>query len=141
MDLAYKWTWDLQVSSSIRERDYNLIKKYIHPKPFIEKKVERFVQKKFGDTFTIGVHYRGTDKMRLEAPYVAYEKMLGVIQKTMKKHKKETLIDKCCIFIATDEESFLNYIKSKFTCPIFYTKSTRSKDGTPIHLGKQYSSK
>lgn len=56
------------------ERAHQLIEKHIRLKPALRKKIETFYTDHFAGHTVIGVHYRGTDKVK-EAPSVPYEKV------------------------------------------------------------------
>lgn len=121
------------------ERCHELIQKYIHVKPQIKNKVSEFVDNHFKSAFIIGVHYRGTDKMILEAPRLSYDAILLEINKLIRTLDLEKKGYK--IFLATDEEAFLDYMKVNFPKSLIYTDSFRSLDTThPIHnsIGNKY---
>lgn len=121
-----------ELRSYNRQKAYQLIKKYIHLKPTIAKKIDDFVANNFKDYFILGIHYRGTDKIS-EAPRVPYEAVLEAIEKQV------TLLDfDYRIFIATDEIEFINFISSKFPEKIIYRKeTTRSENRNPVHVKSQ----
>lgn len=126
----YRLIWpEMTEFHTSREEANYFIKKYVHFKPFINIEVEDFVKTKFKDAFVIGIHYRGTDK-DTEAPRVTYEKIIDSIDNEIKKLKN----DKYVIFIATDEEPFLQQIISKYGDKVCYSNVYRSKNGTPIHF-------
>lgn len=112
-----------------RKRAYQLINKYVKVKPHIRQKVAKFVKTKFQDNYMIGVHFRGTDKI-FEAPRVPYERMRDVITKAVTSLNT----DRYKIFVATDEQAFLDYINQEFPGKIVSYDSYRSKDDKPIHF-------
>src|SRR5690606_31893810 len=91
----------------------------------------------FSDQFMIGIHYRGTDKIT-EASYISYDKVLQEIKNQIKNIKVDFKI-----FIATDDQNFLDYIKSyfKYKYDIVYLNYYRSSNNLPIHINptKDYS--
>lgn len=105
-----------------------LVSKYIHPKPFIQEKVDDFADKNFKNKYVIGVHYRGTDKV-LEAPRVAYEEMAKKVKEIV--HKKQTA--DYIVFVATDEAPFLEYMKNEHPHNIVWWDSVRSDNHKPVH--------
>jgi len=108
-----------------RQRAKELIDKYIHIKPSILKIVEEKLDK-VADYYLIGVHYRGTDK-KTEVPLVSYEDVLEEVNKHYKKN--------CQIYVATDDQNFLDLIHMRFHGRVRYLKeATRSLDGKPTHL-------
>ena len=113
-----------------RKANANIISKYIRVKPHIIHKVDEIVQSKFGG-FMLGIHYRGTDK-DTEAFRVEYKKVLEIINSLNLKNFK--------IFVATDESSFLEFMKQHFPGQIvYYEGAYRSVDGRPVHTNKELS--
>lgn len=114
-----------------REEAHWYIEKYIKIKPHVLAKVDEFIRTQFQGHTVIGVHYRGTDKMILEAPRVSYEKVLSEIIRHVKRVPKRSLK----IFVATDERPFLNYLRSYFGASMVLSYSQIfSENGEPIHL-------
>lgn len=114
-----------------RQQVHHLIKKYIKVRGTIVEKVEQFVGENFKDNFIIGVHYRGTDKI-IEAHRVNYEAVLESIQ----KHIKDLPSNEYGIFIATDEQPFLEYMRSKFPGKVMAAEAYRSQEDKPVHYAE-----
>ncbi len=112
-----------------RERAGYLLQKYVQPKPHIQQKIKEFKQKYFGSAYVIGIHYRGTDKSS-EAPRVPYEQVKEEVSRYLKKFKNR----KVKIFVATDEQAFLDYMKREFINVVYLEDSIRSDTGFPVHL-------
>ena len=82
--------------------------KYLPVRPEITEKVESFVAANMAGRNVLGIHFRGTDKT-LEAPRVDRE----VIKQTVRRFlEKNIYID--CLFVASDEASFILYIRDAF---------------------------
>lgn len=113
------------------KRGNELIERYIHLKPHVQKRVDSFVENNFKNYNVIGIHYRGTDKVS-EAPKVPYEKVYDIVKKDSVDIKNTR------IFIATDDEHFLNFMKIKFSGQIICLDSIRSRDGKPLHQSGKY---
>ena len=64
-----------------RKQCHELIKKYIHVRPHIQKKIDIFAAHNFKKHFIIGLHYRGTDKFN-EAPQGCLRYGFGQVIKT-----------------------------------------------------------
>jgi SAM-dependent methyltransferase len=112
-----------------RQRVSELVQKYICVKPAILEEVEQFAADYFQGKFVIGVHYRGTDKSP-EAGRVCYEDMETAILHFI---TQKSLTD-FAIYIATDEENFLDYMQKKFEGKIISQNCLRSSDqSSPIH--------
>lgn len=111
-----------------RREAKRIIDKYIHFKPEIIQKVDQFVIDHFDSDFIIGFHYRGTDKY-LEAQTVSYNMAYKILE-TKIKHLN---VPNCKIFIATDEQPFIEYMAAIYGDRIMFTDSMRSTDGKPLH--------
>lgn len=112
-----------------RERVSELIKKYVEVKPEILKEVDQIVAEKFGNKFVIGIHYRGTDHQNTEASSIAYENLSAAIN----HYVNENQIKDYSIFVASDEEPFLEYMENKFEGKIISQNCLRSSDNQPVH--------
>ena len=111
-----------------RKRGFELINKYVRVKSHIRDKVESFIQDNFGDTFVIGIHYRGTDKKE-EAPRVPYEEVFAAVCDAINVINT----DRYKLFLATDEQAFLNYMLNRFPDNLTYYEASRSLDEKPVH--------
>ncbi len=115
-----------------RKDAHALIKKYVHLKPHIKKKVKEIVKNTFGRGKVIGVHYRGTDKF-VEDPLAPYEEVAQHVDNALAEFAKKGS-PRVKIFVATDEQKFLDYMTARYPSKvIFYQESIRSVDGRPVH--------
>ena len=125
--------WETELRTS-REEAWDLIQKYIFVKKEILEEVDKFCEENFFGDLIVGVHYRGTDK-KIEVPRVSYEKMVHEIQDKMSNHEHEEFK----IFVATDEENFVNYMVNQFGENVCYVKDTvRSTNGKPTHYIRKH---
>lgn len=115
-----------------RHKAHALIKKYIRIKPEIEQEINQFKEKHFDGAFVIGIHYRGTDKYT-EAALVDYARVKESIDEAIATHGEGPIK----IFVATDTQKFLDYIRPFYPDQIVTTDATRSTDGNPLHYGVQ----
>ncbi len=115
-----------------RQRGFELIQKYVVVKENILDEVAQFKRDNFQDSYVIGMHYRGTDKIRLEVNKLSFEYITEAIKKTIQSVPEDKQ-NNYRLFIATDEQQFLDYIFQKFNCPIIYTNALRSTDDIAIH--------
>lgn len=132
-----KSVWATAAISTIpRQEAGRLIKKYIKLKPHIVEKINKFVAKKFDQTCTIGIHYRGTDKVAWkEAPRVPYPTVVQAIKAFLKQNKPQSYK----IFVATDEQPLITYLRSKFPSgTLVYLNALRSSNRKPIHYNQIY---
>ena len=117
-----------------RQKIYNFIEKYIKLKPNLQKELDEILKKKFTTKTVIGIHFRGTDKVlehynKGNVRRIPYEEMAKIVTEQIKKNK----FTKYKIFIATDEQQFLDYMIAHFPGLVIYQEAFRSVDGTPVH--------
>ncbi len=110
-----------------REEIISLVRKYVRPLPWIQEQASHFKKQCFDGFFIIGVHYRGTDKEK-EAPRVYYEEVFEKI----KEYIPSNLPHK--IFVATDENNFLQSIHEQFPKQVIATDSQRSEGKVGVHF-------
>jgi hypothetical protein len=109
-----------------REENAYIVTKYLTLKPLYVEEIDAFTNKYF-KKITIGVHYRGTDKV-VEATSISYDAVYHHINTYITANN----IEEYSIFIATDTTSFIDYMESKFSSVCKYN-SIRSLDNMPIH--------
>lgn len=114
-----------------QKRCSQLIKKYIQIKPAVQKVVDDYVEKNF-NSYVIGIHYRGTDKMAV-CPRADYEVMSS---KVIELCNKQELMNPT-IFVATDEQDFLAHMQETFPGQVIFQDCIRSENGKPVHLAKE----
>jgi len=112
-----------------RNEAHALIAKYIHVNEDLVQDVLKFKKEYFSKNLTIGIHYRGTDKIR-EARRVSYEEVFEAVEQYL-EHIKPSEYK---IFVATDERQFLEEMKKRFKDKIIFISSYRSEDGKPVHM-------
>ena len=108
-----------------RARGAELVSRFIAPAAAVETAVNDFVRAHWSDQ-VIGVHYRGTDKS-VDAPRVAYPDVEIAIRQRMSS-------DGCRIFVATDEQGFVDYMQQRFPERVLSRPMFRSSDGRPIDI-------
>lgn len=112
-----------------RERAYKIITKYIKIKSPIQLKIDNFVNNYFKNNYIIGIHYRSTYKFFQEAATTPF----SILSDEIKKIAKD-LESPYYIFVATDNQNFLDYIKLEFN-NVIHLNYFRSSDNQPIHFG------
>lgn len=126
LDCQRCFLFAIQVEYSMtRKRANELIQKYVHVKEEISDIVEDFYSANFSKEYTIGVHYRGTDKIT-EIPLVRYIEVKNEIDKHF--------VQGCKIFVATDDERFLRFIKKNYGSAIIHQEIVRSNNSKPLHI-------
>jgi hypothetical protein len=112
-----------------RESGAALIDRYVAVKPSIRAVIDAYVSAHWTNAFVVGVHYRGTDKAE-DAPRVPYEDVDTLVRDRMSR----TGVDRCRIFLATDEQAFIDYMRPRFPGQLLYREMFRSVDGRPIDV-------
>jgi hypothetical protein len=106
-----------------------LIRRHIRIKPHIHAKVDRFFADKLEGSYVIGIHYRATDK-RYEVAPVPFEVMRAAIVRAM----ASIHADRLKLFLATDDQRFLDYLRSAFPDRLTYREIIRSLDDCPLDM-------
>jgi hypothetical protein len=104
-----------------------LVEKYIRIQPYIQKKADSFMEEHFLEAYTIGVHYRGTDKWS-EAARVDYNTVITAVRDQIPEGKPHQ------IFVATDEKLFLQAMEQAFPSQIIARDVCRSTNEIGIHF-------
>jgi hypothetical protein len=102
---------------------------YFRIAPDILEKVEIYKKKFVGKT--LGIHYRGTDK--IESTYISIELFIRNIIAFLDTNMYDSLL------ILSDEQDFINKITQTITLTkynIIITDSRKSVNGKPLHLEK-----
>ena len=117
-----------------RDQCHQIIKKYIHVKPHIKKKIKAFAARNFKVRVVVGVHYRGTDKYT-EVPLAAYDRVFEKLSELIKKIERRSAKE-IRIFVATDEQPFLDYLNAAYPDKIISYDALRSSNGQPVHYAQ-----
>ena len=112
-----------------REVGFRLIDRYIRIKQHLRDEVDSYVRDKFGSALVIGIHYRGTDKFE-DAPRVPYDRVHAAVLEVI----DATAPLRCKLFVATDEQAFLDYARDRFPGRVHCLEMHRSTDGSPIDI-------
>lgn len=113
-------------------RAFELIERYVRVKPHIQHKIDAFVGAHFAGFRVIGVHYRGTDKWT-EAPRVPYAEVYAAVRTAI----GTVGMDNFRLFVASDEQRFVDCMRSAFPGRVISWETRRSVDGSPIHYGME----
>lgn len=120
-----------------RQRAFELIERYIHVRPEIAEEVDAFVKAQFQKYFVIGIHFRGTDKI-LEYPRMSYKQAYEGLKKVIGGFPKSQL-DYVRVYVASDEQLFVEYLKERIPNLLIYNNFVRSNDTkTPLHYDNNF---
>jgi hypothetical protein len=104
-----------------------LLARHVRVRPHLIDEVERFWRDHVPGSRMVGIHYRGTDKAE-ESPAVPYKSVAVAARQAL-----TAAGDRGQMFVATDEQAFLDYMLECFPGQIVYRQMRRSVDGRPIH--------
>lgn len=110
-----------------------LLQKYMRPLPYVKEYCSNFWQTYNPDNkLVVGVHYRGTDKYSTHTAtesfpiHYSYNIVANIIRDKLLDLKIETFV----LYCASDEEPFIEYMKTQFDNVVCNTHSTRSSVST-----------
>lgn len=112
-----------------RHQGHALITRCMRVRTHVVAIVDAFARAEFRSRFVVGVHYRGTDKA-LEVPRVAYDEVALAVREAMARSGR----DDTAVFVATDEQPFLDYMLAAFPAQVIHRDVTRSTDDTATHV-------
>ena len=126
------WQHDFFAATTEREMSRTtaaaLLSRYVRLKPVVRDQVDQFWRDRWHGGRTIGIHYRGTDKSE-EAPIVPYDDVVAAVRELLPAHGNGDWR----LFVATDEQAFLDHVNNVFPGQVLYREMRRSVDGRPIH--------
>lgn len=108
---------------------HRLFNKYLAVREDIQGHVDAFVGGHFSPGRTLGLHFRGTDKVR-EATPVSQEACIEVVRR---------YLDFCgsidTVFVSSDEQSFVELLqrRMKSVRVVAHQDTARSRDGRAVH--------
>lgn len=112
-----------------RAAAHALIARHVRLRSHLAVKLEDFVAGRFTGTYVIGLHYRGTDKHE-EAPAVPYEVVAAAVRTAAAGAGDQPWR----VFVATDDQRFLDFMIERFPDRLLYRPMFRSSDGRPIDV-------
>jgi hypothetical protein len=120
------------ISEIPTDRCHYLANKYLKVRQEFLQEANDFIKKNSKDTYLVGVQYRGTDKMVVEATYISEEMAALRIKEELSQMK---IPENFKIFVATDDQFFLDAMKKEFGNRVCYFEMERSRHKElPIHL-------
>ncbi len=117
-----------------RIRAHELIQRYIRIKKPIQEAIDAFYYTHMHGFYMIGIHYRGTDKIR-EAPAVPYETVSDIVYSQLQNRLPDKPFK---IFIATDDQNFLAYMQQVYGQTVCAIDALRSTDDHAVHTNQHF---
>jgi len=105
-----------------------LVQRYVRAKPFLLEAVDQFWRERIADEMVIGVHYRGTDKCE-DSAIVPYQAVSAAVRSL----RQAEALGEGAIFVATDDQGFLEHARNTFPGRVAALDMQRAKDGRPLH--------
>lgn len=110
-----------------RARAAELVRRHVRPRADIARAVDTYASAHFAGSHVVGIHYRGTNKHE-EAPRVDY----GAVRAAALEALAASGATPGRIYLATDEQGFLEYMRTRHSTSLLYRDMFRSSDGRPI---------
>ncbi|MBY0497760.1 MAG: hypothetical protein K2Y23_26425 [Cyanobacteria bacterium] len=110
-----------------RPRAAALVQRFVRPAPHVLHIAAAVMQAEWAGRHVVGVHYRGTDKWE-DAPRVPYAAAASAIDEAAGSARD------WLVFVATDEQPFLEYIRARFPGRVCARPMFRATDGRPIDV-------
>jgi len=111
------------------------IEKYLKIKEPIPSDIDHYFNLHFKSYNIIGVHYRGKDKLlqkKIKVDKVPYYSVIKEIDEQMNKSTKKTKI-----FVATDDDEFLTFMKRNYPNQILYLEGISRDNKKGIHYSEK----
>lgn len=99
------------------------VQRLMHLTDEMEAEIQNFIDVHFRDQYVIGLHYRGTDK-KFEARRISYKEILREVLAEIEKSPENWHL-----FIATDEQPFLDYMIKMFPGRVSYLEGIERSNG------------
>ena len=112
------------------ERGRSLIRRYVKPRSYIQRRVDELHASRLAGHYVIGVHVRGTDGYGAPARGVeiSFDRYFDVIEERMAAVGP----DRCRVFLATDEEAVVSRFEARLGARLVYCDTHRKVDGDPV---------
>jgi hypothetical protein len=112
-----------------REIAAGIVERHVRPTEAVAGAVDTFVRERWPGGRVVGVHYRGTDK-HADAVRMSYEDVAEAVTTA----RRAIGDDNAHIFVATDEQAFVEFMTARFGTHVSYREMFRSTDGRPIDV-------
>ena len=132
--ISIPFLWD-DPDDALRLKVHDIIRRFIRPRNYLIRKASDFFQKHMQGNYVIGVHARGTDAISKEEirPHRKDSLVLSKYVKQIQRLLDERPMAK--IFIATDAQSSLDYLREVFADRVIAYNSIRHTSGNAAGQG------
>jgi hypothetical protein len=110
-----------------------LFGRYYRLKPGVTAEVRSFARESLAPGRTLGVHFRGTDKLRTESSAVSFDEVAYRIRQCLSAYPHLTHL-----YVATDEQEFLRFVTGEFAAlrVIAPPDRVRAAPGEAVHTSQ-----
>jgi hypothetical protein len=113
----------------LRREAKKIIRKYIHPRAYIRRKVNSFFARHMNEGYIVGVHARGTDAISKEEIRPHRQGSLELSKFGAEVRRLLSLHSEAKIFVATDDQASLEYFKEHFGSRVIAYAGIRHEGG------------
>jgi hypothetical protein len=132
--LSIPYLWEDPVDE-LREAASRIIRRFVRPREYVQREVERFVEDHFRGECVIGVHARGTDAISKHELRGHRHGSLRLSNYAVELARLLEMRPAARIFVATDAQSSLDYFAKLFGRRVFAYNSIRHESGKPAGKG------
>jgi hypothetical protein len=120
---------------AVRIEAHEIIKQFVHPRKYIQRKVDRFLAENVGKRPIIGVHVRGTDATSAKEERAYREGSLDLNRYEQEIEKQAKIWPTAKILVATDDKSSLDRLRSRFGDRVISYATILHQQGEPASEG------
>ncbi|MCE5315884.1 MAG: hypothetical protein LLG04_00795 [Parachlamydia sp.] len=113
-----------KIANACKPQRFNrIIRRYIRVKPSVRQKMQRYFTQNFRGFAMIGVHYNKSRR----TPYVRFSEQVH-------RYIKENKISNYRLFVSTEDQGFLDFMRMLFPDRVRFLPGLRSKGRKPIPI-------
>lgn len=132
--LLIPYEWD-DPSESLRRQAKAVLDSFVRPRSYIFQKAENFFARHLAGHYLIGVHARGTDATSTQEVRAFRQGSLVLSRYSAEIERKLEIHPRARIFVASDEQSSLNYLAAEFPHRVIAYDSVRHHGGEAAGQG------
>jgi hypothetical protein len=132
--LPIPYLWD-DPDDRLRQQANDIMRRFIRPRDYIQQKVNHFYQQYMKRHHVIGVHARGTDAISKEEIRPHRHNSLVLSKYVTEIRRLLDIQPMATIFVATDAQSSLEYLRQAFGSRVLAYDSIRHEGGKAAGTG------
>ena len=134
MTLPIPYLWD-DPDARIRAAANEIMRRYVRPREYISEAVETWAREHMDGCYVIGVHSRGTDAISEEEVRPHRQNSLKLSAYVTEIERLIAIHPSAKVFVATDDQSSLDYLRRVFGARVLDYGSIRHKGGVSVLNG------